>query len=190
MRRKENCYMDLRIERTRKCIKDAFIELRKTKSIEKITVKELAALASINKATFYSHYTDIYDLSEQLEEETIFSILKNIPHIDSLVTNPAVAIEELTEALTSQKAFTDILFSGSREGLYAIKLETGIKSQIFSQKPEYKDDFRWNMILTFIIQGGLRAYTSYAPINTKEAQTILCNLNVLITDHFLYNSIE
>ena len=40
--------MDLRIERTRKCIKDAFIELRKTKPIEKITVKELAALASIN----------------------------------------------------------------------------------------------------------------------------------------------
>ena len=56
--------MDLRIERTRKCIKDAFIELRKSKPIEKITVKELAALASINKATFYSHYNDIYDLSD------------------------------------------------------------------------------------------------------------------------------
>ena len=182
--------MDLRIERTRKCIKDAFIELRKAKPIEKITVKELASLASINKATFYSHYTDIYDLSEQLENETIFSILKNIPHIDSLVTNPVVAVEELTEALTTQKTFTDILFSGSREGLYAIKLETGIKELIFSQFPEYKNDFHWNMILTFIIQGGLRAYTSYAPINTKDAQTILCNLNVIIKDHFLYKSTE
>lgn len=177
--------MDLRIERTKKCIRDAFIELRKVKPIEKITVKELAALACINKATFYSHYTDIYDLSEQLENETIFSILKNIPHIDSLITNPAIAIEELTEALTMQKAFTDILFSGSREGLYAIKLETGIKNLIFHQFPAYKDNFHWNMILTFIIQGGLRAYTSYAPINKKEAQNILCELNVTIHNHFL-----
>ena len=77
--------MDLRIERTRKCIKDAFIELRKTKPIEKITIKELAVLASINKATFYSHYTDIYDLSEQLEKETISSIVEKIPHIDCLI---------------------------------------------------------------------------------------------------------
>lgn len=177
--------MDLRIERTRKCIKDAFIELRKTKSIEKITVKELAALASINKATFYSHYSDIYDLSEQLENETIFSILNNIPHIDSLVTDPATAIEELTEALTAHKNFTDILFSGNREGLYAIKLENGIKAQIFSRYPEYKNDFRWNMILTFVIQGGLHSYTYYAPINTKKAQAILSELNVLIKEHFL-----
>ena len=177
--------MDLRIERTRKCIKDAFIELRKIKPIEKITVKELAALASINKATFYSHYTDIYDLSEQLENETILSIFQNIPHVDSLVANPSLAIEELTEALTKQKTFTDILFSGSRKGLYAIKLETEIKAQIFNQYPEYKDDFHWNMILTFMIQGGLHAYTSYAPINTKEAQNILCNLNVIIAESFL-----
>ena len=179
--------MDLRIERTRKCIKDAFIELRKNKSIEKITVKELAALASINKATFYSHYSDIYDLSEQLENETIFSILSNIPHIDSLVMNPAVAIKELTEALTAEKDFTDILFSDSREGLYAIKLENGIKEKIFNLIPEYKDDFHWNMILTFIIQGGLHAYTSYAPLDTQKALNILCELNVTINEHFLGN---
>lgn len=48
--------MDLRIERTRKSIINAFIELRAHKPIEKITVKELAERAYINKATFYSHY--------------------------------------------------------------------------------------------------------------------------------------
>lgn len=177
--------MDLRIERTRKCIKDAFIELRKSKPIEKITVKELAALASINKATFYSHYNDIYDLSEQLENETIFSILNNIPHIDSLVTDSAIAIQELTEALSAQKPFTDILFSGSRSGLYAPKLEAGIKAQIFNQYPEFKNDFRWNMILTFLTQGGLYSSLTYLPVNPTEAQKLLCELNVLIKDHFL-----
>lgn len=41
--------MDLRIEKTEKAIKNAFIELRARKPLEKITVKELCAEACINK---------------------------------------------------------------------------------------------------------------------------------------------
>lgn len=180
----ESKIMDLRIERTRKCIKDAFIELRKTKPIEKITVKELAALASINKATFYSHYTDIYDLSEQMEEETIQSILETIPHIDCLVSNPPLAVKELTDALKNNLAYTSILFSGSREGLYSLKLEKGIKNQIFTQYPDFKDDLRWNLILTFLIQGGQQAYHSYNFMDEKETINLICELNNCVRNHF------
>ena len=176
--------MDLRIERTRKCIKDAFIELRKTKPIEKITVKELAALASINKATFYSHYNDIYDLSEQMEDEAIQSILETIPHIDCLISDPPLAVKELTEALSNNHAFTSILFSGSREGLYSLKLEKGIKHQIFRQYPEFRNNLRWNIILTFLIQGGQQAYTSYSPIDEKEPLNLICELNNCVRKHF------
>lgn len=180
--------MDLRIERTRKCIKDAFIDLRKTKPIEKISVKELAAIACINKATFYSHYTDIYDLSEQLENETISSIVEKIPHIDCLISNPSLAIKELTLSLTQNIAITNVLFSGSREGLYSIKLEREIKKQIFRQYPEYENDFRWNMILTILIQGNFQAYTSYSLIDETEAQSVLCELNSCVRNHFFKNN--
>lgn len=176
--------MDLRIERTKKCIKDAFIELRKTKPIEKVTVKELAALASINKATFYSHYNDIYDLSEQMEEETIQSILETIPHIDCLVSNPPLAVKELTDALKNNFAFTSILFSGSREGLYSIKLEKGIKDQIFKQYPNFKNDLRWNLILTFLIHGGQQAYNSYHSKDESETLNLICELNNCVRNHF------
>ena len=63
--------MDLRVKKTRKSIVDAFIELRQIKPLEKITVKELASKAMINKATFYLHYQDIYDLEDSLESELI-----------------------------------------------------------------------------------------------------------------------
>ena len=61
--------MDLRIEKTERGIKNAFIELRSRKPLEKITVRELCELACINKSTFYSHYKDIYDLSDSMEAE-------------------------------------------------------------------------------------------------------------------------
>ena len=46
--------MDIRIEKTERAIRNAFLELRAAKPLEKITVKELCSLACINKSTFYS----------------------------------------------------------------------------------------------------------------------------------------
>ena len=45
--------MDIRIEKTERAIRNAFLELRAAKPLEKITVKELCSLACINKSTFY-----------------------------------------------------------------------------------------------------------------------------------------
>ena len=72
--------MDLRIQRTRNSIIDAFIQLRAKKPLEKITVRELTQLAGINKATFYLHFQDIYDLAHRLESNVIQSILAEIRH--------------------------------------------------------------------------------------------------------------
>ena len=60
--------MDLRIQKTKAAIKESFLELRRNKPIEKITVTELSRLAGINKATFYLHYSDIYSLADEMED--------------------------------------------------------------------------------------------------------------------------
>ena len=48
----EAVHMDLRIEKTERGIKNAFIELRSKKPLEKITVKELCEMACINNPRF------------------------------------------------------------------------------------------------------------------------------------------
>ena len=70
--------MDQREIKTKRAIKNAFLMLRAQKPIEKITIRELAALAEISKATFYLHYQDIYDLSEQIGKEVLTNILNSI----------------------------------------------------------------------------------------------------------------
>mgnify|MGYP000260241491 CR=1 FL=1 len=74
--------MDIRIEKTERAIRNAFLELRAAKPLEKITVKELCSLACINKSTFYSHYKDIYDLSDQLETDVVASVIEAIHDSD------------------------------------------------------------------------------------------------------------
>lgn len=56
--------MGLRISRTEKNIRNAFIKLHSKKPLEKITVKELSEAVCINRTTFYRHYSSIYALSE------------------------------------------------------------------------------------------------------------------------------
>lgn len=43
--------MDLRERKTKRAIKDAFLQLRAKKPLERITIKELSDLAEISKAT-------------------------------------------------------------------------------------------------------------------------------------------
>ena len=58
---------DIRVKRTKRLIRQGLSELAKTKSISKISVKELTDLVEINRGTFYLHYKDISDLVESIE---------------------------------------------------------------------------------------------------------------------------
>lgn len=56
---------------TRAALVDAFWTLYSEKKIEEISIKEITALAHCHRATFYRHFTDIYDLLEQIETELL-----------------------------------------------------------------------------------------------------------------------
>ena len=60
--------MDRREQKTQQAIRNAFLALRAHKPLERITVKEVCALAQINRSTFYRQYKDCFDLMEQLEQ--------------------------------------------------------------------------------------------------------------------------
>ena len=61
--------IDKRVRYTKMFLKEALIKLLNEKPISRITIKELCEEAEINRATFYSHYQDQYDLLDQLEQE-------------------------------------------------------------------------------------------------------------------------
>lgn len=153
--------MDLRVKRTQTNITNAFIELRSRKPIEKITVTELARAAFINKATFYQHYRDIYDLSESMETELINNIIRSIPHPDTLIDNPGRAILEITAAMQSQSALLGILFSGNRQGIMIERLEKTIRELILKKHPEYENDLEKEILSTFLIRGSFHAFLKH-----------------------------
>ena len=63
--------MDIRVKKTKRAIQKAFVALLREKPIEKITVKEIAERAEINKTTFYSHYETLDALTAEMERQTV-----------------------------------------------------------------------------------------------------------------------
>jgi AcrR family transcriptional regulator len=75
---------DLRVVRTRKMIKEAFVELMEEKGFDAVTVKDITTRAGINRGTFYAHYQDKFDLMDKYQEEILTEIAeiakRNLPN--------------------------------------------------------------------------------------------------------------
>lgn len=154
--------MDIRIEKTQRAIKNAFLELRAKKPLEKITVKELCALACVNKSTFYSHYEDIFALSDYMESETITSIVKNISaQQQDPFRDPEIFTRNLYIAFLSNDSLINILFSGRERARLGDCLETELRKLMCARYPEYKEDIEWNILLSYCVQGSFHAYLNY-----------------------------
>lgn len=95
---------DLRVKKTKRAIRQAFERLLMTRPLSKITVTELAKEAEINKATFYLHYTDIYDLYTQSLSEHLQMLADRIDFIDLFFTDTSAFVSKLT-ALSGSHPF-------------------------------------------------------------------------------------
>lgn len=171
--------MDLRVKKTQKNIFNAFIRLRKKKELEQITVKELSELAEINKATFYLHFKDIYDLSDTLENELINDCMQSIPNGENLLS--LNGIKRMAEVISSQGELFHIVFSGNRAPYAIMKLDKYIRKRIYESHPEYENDLSVNVKLTALNYGCYYAFLMYGNENAEE---VLKSLSEIIENNF------
>ncbi|MCD8382086.1 MAG: TetR/AcrR family transcriptional regulator [Clostridiales bacterium] len=59
---------------TREALVNAFFQLAGKKDINRITIREITALAGYNRTTFYRYFEDVYALVEYAEDEFLQSV--------------------------------------------------------------------------------------------------------------------
>ncbi len=164
--------MDKRAEKTKNSIVAAFVKLRAKKDIERITVTELAALADINKSTFYHYYKDIYDLSEQIENSIIADCVNGVENFaDEFV------VLKLSNSLMSQNELLNTIFSGSRASFFITNLHKYITERIYLTHPEIKNDLNKRITLSVLIYGIFHTFFIYKDIDFNTMIEALENIN-------------
>ena len=71
-------------KKTRNELKKAFADLlQEKKVIKSITIKELVTKAGITRATFYTHYDNIYEIAEEIQDEFLDVLFKDFDLLKS-----------------------------------------------------------------------------------------------------------
>lgn len=167
--------MDLRIVKTRRNIREAFLELRSKNALEKVRVTRLCELALINKTTFYKHYQDIYALSEEIENETILSIMNSFEHINSLFTDPDAFMKGLYYAFKSHEELILILFA-ERMNILIDKVER----QLIVHYPWISSIPEKEIVLSFLLWGA-----SHVLMEPKYEETVLLDSLTRVAKHVI-----
>lgn len=142
---------DLRIQKTEKAIREAFLDIRRKQPLEKVKVRDICRQATINTSTFYNHYTDVMDLSEQLENEILEKCISNTPDIDCLFSDPYRFLEGLGQIISNseQSAVLRTLFEGRHEAFHQ-KMDT-----LLRQRYQAAAGTQTDAIKIFFVIGGI-----------------------------------
>ncbi len=107
--------MDARKRYTQMVLKQSFLKLLKEKPVNRITVKEVCALAQLNRATFYAHYSDCFALMESIENELIDAFEKSLRYVNSFdVTALIEAIRRTVRLYEQPRVWSQIQRRGMK----------------------------------------------------------------------------
>lgn len=110
---------DPRVLRTRRLIMDSFIELSAKKEFKDITIKDITTEAMINRATFYYHFEDIYDLLEKALSEVLLVNLNDEAYKTDKLNEEAV-ISIFTAITNFQKSLSNRCHRGYEDTIARI----------------------------------------------------------------------
>lgn len=146
---------DLRITRTKKLIKDAFINLMQEKSYEHITIQDIAEKAMINRNTFYLHYVDKVDLLQKMSNACLDDLKecldKFILTADQFHPNAfRIIIEAVFQSLEQNLPIYQA-FMGNRECPFFKKSLKTVISDHISQGMQQNSNFKDKNLIIFKI---------------------------------------
>ncbi len=127
---------DRRVRKTKKQLRSALTSLLLERDISRITVRDVAELADVNRGTFYAHYSDVHDLLHQLESDFL-ERLDTLGKKHSARQSDGKTFLYLTDLFTLAGEYSDIYYT-----LYCRSGDAEFQDKIFNTlKYQYLYEF-------------------------------------------------
>ncbi len=145
--------------RSRKMIREAFLELLKEKDINKITVTDVVSKADLNRSTFYAHYPDIRAITEEMENEVVEKMLELLKKFElvNFFNNPTPLLLEVSRFLENNQELYKILLKINDAETFLKKLKKIFADYMLSDTdiPEYLKDSKMVTLRISYFAGGI-----------------------------------
>lgn len=167
---------DRRILKTKKAIYEALVELMQKKKLNSITVTELAAAANINRKTFYTYYSTVNDVLDEVINELVSS-LKNLMYAMSEDYN-MLSPQTLFAFLNTIMSDVDIvraLFTSDNGNMLFNKLQKALQETLLKELID--NDIKMNIppeqypLISSFVAGGM-IYVYYEWITNPNGTSL------------------
>ena len=147
------------VRNTKKKLQDGLLTLMQEKPINNITVKELTNLVDINRGTFYFHYSDVFDLLYQIEDD-FFMKFNNVLNAATPKYDAAAYpnLKAIFTFLAENQQMCRIFFSANCDMRFFNKIKQLVEDRCcylweISTPDEPTDEKRLQLYVSFIRNG-------------------------------------
>lgn len=163
--------MDRRVRKTKQTLKETLINIMNYKQYRNISITELAEAADINRGTFYIHYSDIYELIQEIENDIIEKIKIIIhKHIHNQDYEKMV-YEIIIFVKKDKKLFQNLM--GENGDIGFINRIKGEMKKVFIDSnnliPKNENErFYYDNLASFIVSGGIGIFQDWLDNDCRD----------------------
>ena len=173
--------IDKRITKTKRLIRNTFVEILKTKKLSDISVTELAERAEIDRKTFYYYYATPASILEEIENEIITKLEEifsseestNLEHIFPLINN----------LLEDDQLYLELGKNSRVMNTISLRLKPVLKEIIkrnFAKKAQLSDE-KFSVFIEFTTSGLIGVYLDYL---SGKREIPLTEVSEYVTEFF------
>lgn len=161
------------VRNTKKKLREGLWQLMEEKTINSITVKELTELVDVNRGTFYFHYSDVYDMLHQIEDEFFrqFEQVLNDPGVGKNGES-APYLNEVFAFLGENQDLCRILLGHNGDMVFVDRVKKLVDekcSRFWKAAAPDSDSKRFELYNAFIINGCIGVIEKWLANGLKES---------------------
>ena len=175
--------VDRRVRKTKAQLVQGLIRLMREKDIKDISVKELSDLVDINRGTFYLHYSDIYDMVKQIEDDLFIqftAVLKKDLADPQKLSSHYEMLLDVFKVLDSNRELTQVLIGPHGDLTFVNRMKDMVKEQLRSLFPKELNEPSFEYLYAFIVSGYVGVFETWlrstSPLSEEYIATLCTKL--------------
>lgn len=170
-----------RAARTRQRVRQALLSLLEDKRIYRISIRELCALAGINRSTFYNHYGSQYDVLADMANAYLDSIARALDAADVRdKQNVRQRVTLVLQYAQDNLALSRMLLDNSIDPTFSQRLFSlpKVEEMLAEALAPLRDEAERRAVVAFVIHGSYRLIQDWIndenrPAPAAQARRIL-----------------
>ena len=161
---------DRRVVKTQRAIRNAFLKLMVQKDIDRITIKEIAEEADVDRKTIYNYYGGIHEIREELENELVSIFEKETKGLNYNLTDSQASFEILANMLNNNLELYGQLMRLDYNSRLLVKVIDYLKMKIrqgISMQANYTDK-QLDLVAEYVTWGMFAAYRYWFNSDRKQ----------------------